>query len=352
MKTVKHIIVPVFLLLFSYSCRAQNIPRGERTLYTLKNYEHCLFYNDELSKAEGVNLRKLNCGLSYNKRYYDKESKELLFKVIKKKYSGEYIRAIAKKRVLLSLKSDLESYSEKLKDSANFVYNNRFFKKQYNGYKKQKMRLEKLLSNKQMDTVPEFKEDINRLYMGMKDYKIYHSLVYAVAYVEEKDKAIPFLKELLKDTVHINSYPIKRALAKLGVEPYYTNELTKLKEEVNYIISNKDGDNYKNSKINIKQAYPRAGLLLTKEAILIYAKVLEAKYFDTIDHGDYSEDSIPIRTLDYLLNLIENRDFQDYFKEEDGSSRSFDYTKKDVEWVIEWLKLNKDRIEINKDHVH
>ncbi len=346
-------ILPILLLVSIYSCKAQNISDSERLTYTLENYEHCLFYSDQLSKDEGINLRKLNCG-GYHiyKRDYTKKSKELLLEVIKKKYSNEYIKEISKKRVLKNYKSRLEEISEKLKDSANFMYGKRFNRRQYTGYKKQKVELEKLLSSGQPDTIPKYKKEIDNLSNYLQNYKISNSLIYAVAFVEEKDKAITFLKELLKDTTHISGSAIKLSLAKLKVEPYYTNQLTKLKENVDYILSNKDGDNRENSLINIKSAYPRAGLLLTKEAILVYSKVLEAKYFDTIDHGDVSESSIPIRTLDYLLDLINNSDFQDYFKEEDGFHKSYlECTKADVEWVIEWFKSNKDKIEINKEHI-
>lgn len=311
-----------------------------------------MFYDDEANKIDGINTRKLNCGLTYDKRYFTDESKELLLEVIKKRYSDEYIMGLSKREVRLNYKSRLEEISEKLKDSANFMYGKRFNKRLYAGYKKQKVKLEKLLSSQQPDTIPDYKRQLDNKYNYYRNYKISRSLIYAVAFVEEKNKAITFLKELLKDTTHISGSAIKLSLARLKVEPYYTNQLTKLKENVDYILLNKDGDNRENSLINIKSAYPRAGLLLTKEAILIYSKVLEAKYFDTIDHGDVSESSIPIRTLDHLLDLINNSDFQDYFKEENGFSKSYlECTKADVEWVIEWFKSNKDKIEIKKSHI-
>ena len=123
-------ILPILLLVSIYSCKAQNISDSERLIYTLENYEHCLFYSDQLSKDEGINLRKLNCrGYHIYKRDYTKKSKELLLEVIKKRYSNEYIKEITKNRVRLNYKSRLESYSEKLKDSANFIYGKRFNKR-------------------------------------------------------------------------------------------------------------------------------------------------------------------------------------------------------------------------------
>ena len=340
----------VFTIIFCVticSCKAQNIYDGERNLYTLKNYEHCLFYDNPTNKAEGIDLRKLDCSINFNKKYFTPESKELLLEVIKKKYSDEYIKEVSKKRVFLSFKSRLEEISEKLKDSANFMYANRFNKRHYSGYKRQKEELEELLSDKELDTIAAiFKRQIDNLYNSNQNYKISNSLIYAVAFVEEKDKAIPFLKGLLKDTTHINASSIKLSLAKLKVEPYYTNQITKLTDDVNQIISNKDGDNYINSEIN-RYAYSRAGLLLTKEAILLYSKVLGAKYFDTIDHGDYSEDSIPIRTISNLLKLIKNEDFQSYYEDLDECLKC---KEKDIKWAIKWFKLNKDKLKINKEH--
>ena len=201
-----------------------------------------------------------------------------------------------------------------------------------------------------MDTIPEYKNRLDRLYKSLKKYKLPNGLIYSVAFVEDRDKAIPFLKELLNDTIHINSYAIKIALAKLKVEPFYTSQFIKLKEEVKHIVTVQEDEN--NSRINIFYAYPRTGLILTKEAIFAYSKVLEAKYFDTIDHGDVSESSIPIRTLDHLFKLIDNNDFKEHFKNEEGYLKSYlECTKEDIKWAIEWFKKNKNKIIVNQNHI-
>ncbi|MFL0105908.1 hypothetical protein, partial [Tenacibaculum maritimum] len=263
-----------------------------------------------------------------------------------------YISKVSKKRVLLNSKLKLEDISKKLKDSTNFMYRNRFNRRLYNGYEKQKKELEGVLLSQVLDTFPKYKRELDDLYNSLKRYKISNTLIYAVAFVEEKERAILFLKELLKDTIHVNVSAIKLSLAKLKVEPYYTNQLTKLKEEINYIILNKNEDNSKTPLMNIRYAYPRTGMLLTKEAILIYSKVLEAKYFDTIDHGDVSEISIPARTLSFLFNLIDNYDFKEYFKDQYGYPKSYlDYRKKDIQWAIEWLRINKSKLKINDKHI-
>lgn len=341
----------IFLILNLYSCKAQNIYNNERISYTLNNFEHCFFYSKKLSESEGVDLKKINCSPYYlNKRDYTIESKKKLLEIIEKKYTNEYIRKISKKRILFGFKSELRKVSEKLKDSINFMYGDKFNKRLYIGYKKQKKKLETLLSSKKLDTIPEYKKRVENLYNYLQKYKISNSLIYAVSFVIHKDEAIPFLKGLFKDTTHINTSAVELSLAKLKVEPYFTNQLTKLKKDVNDIISNIGGDNDENSKINRRFAYPRVGLLLTKEAISIYAKVLEAKYFDEIDHGDYSEVSIPIEALEHLLKLIKNTDFKEYFKDEYGHSK-YPLTKEDVKWAIEWFKKNGDKIIINDKHI-
>jgi len=301
-----------------------------------------------LSENEGVDIKKLNYSPYYlNKKDYTDENKKLLFQVIKKKYSDEYIREISKKRVLYGIKSKLKSISKKLKDSSNFTHSNKFLKKRFFNTKKRKEKIEKLLLNPNFDTIPEYKAQLNKLYTSLKNYKLPNSLIYSVAFVEDKNKAIPFLKELLNDTIHINPYAIKISLAKLKVEPFYTSQFLKLKEEVKHIITVQGDKN--NSRTNIFYTYPRAGLLLTKEAILTYSKTLEAKYFDAIDHGDVLESSIPARTLNHLLKLIDNHDFKEYFKN-DGYPKSYlEYTKEDIEWAIEWLKKNK--LIVNQNHV-
>jgi len=333
-----------------YSCKAQNIYDDEIISYTLKNFEHCLFYNEQLSKSEGIDIRKLNRSPYYlNKKDYTDESKKLLLQIIKKRYSDEYIRDVSKKRILFSFKSELREISEKLKDSSNFIRLNKFYKSHYFNVKKRQKKIQKILSNPKMDTIPEYKNRLDRLYKSLKKYKLPNGLIYSVAFVEDRDKAIPFLKELLNDTIHINSYAIKIALAKLKVEPFYTSQFIKLKEEVKHIVTVQEDEN--NSRINIFYAYPRTGLILTKEAIFAYSKVLEAKYFDTIDHGDVSESSIPIRTLDHLFKLIDNNDFKEHFKNEGYLKSYLECTKEDIKWAIEWFKKNKNKIIVNQNHI-
>lgn len=58
---IENMNVFALLLISMYVCKAQNISDKERLSYTLKNFEHCLFYSDQLSKEEGINIRKLNC---------------------------------------------------------------------------------------------------------------------------------------------------------------------------------------------------------------------------------------------------------------------------------------------------
>lgn len=343
-------IIPILLCLSINFCVAQNITDAEKNLYTLKNYEYCLFYDEQASKLEGVDLNSLDCSINLNEEYFSKETKALLIEVLNKKYSDEYIRNIAKKRIFISYKTELKEISKKLTDSTNLIYPKSFNRRISDGYEKEKKELEQLLSSGEPDTIPKFKRQFDDLFNYLKKYKVSNSLIYAVAFVEDRQRAIPLLKELLKDTTHLNTSAIKLSLAKLRLEPYYTNQLLKLQEEVNFITSHKNGDNDYNSDINIFYAYPRAGMLLTKEAILIYSKLLEAKYFNTIDLGDVSENSIPVRTLNNLLNLINNKDFHENFQDSYGYPKHI-FTKKDIKWAKEWFELNKDKLEINEKHI-
>ena len=76
------------------------------------------------------------------------------------------------------------------------------------------------------------------------------------------------------------------------------------------------------------------------------------KYFETIDYGDVSESSIPVRVLTHLLKLIDNNDFKEHFKDDYGYPKTIDkITKNDIEWAIKWFRINKEKIISNKSHV-
>ncbi len=350
MKTYTNYYLIIFLLLGIYSCKAQHI-LAKKNLYTLKHYDRCLFYDDVINRLENIDVKMLNADCSvdyYNKKYFTDESKKLLLEVIKKRYSDEYIKMATQKRVLLRLKSRLKKVSEKLKDSVNFMYHGRFNKRAFVGANRIKKELVSIISSNQRDTIPKYKNDIDAVYTSLKKYKIDNSLIYSVAFMIEKDKAIPFLKGILKDTIHINTYAVKKSLAKLKIEPYYTEQLKELEKEVTYILENKDGNYDENLNIQ-KKAYLRVRFLNTKKAVLAYSKLLESKYFNTIDEGDYSIASIPIITLGDLLKLIENKGFKSYFKSSSHGYNCSRCVEKDVKWAIEWFKSNKDNIQLNKE---
>ncbi len=350
MKTYANYYLLIFLLLGIYSCKSQHI-LAKKNLYTLRHYNRCLFYDNETNRLENIDVKMFHSDCSvdyYNREYFTDESKKLLLKVIKKRYSDEYIKTATEKRVLLRFKSKLKRVSEKLKDSTNFMYYGRFDRRDFVGANRIKKELVSIISSNQRDTISKYKNEIGVLYNYLKKYKIDNSLIYAVAFMIEKDKAIPFLKGLLKDTIHINTYAVKKSLAKLKIEPYYTEQLKELEKEVTYILENKNGGYDKNLTIQ-RYTYLRVRFLNTKKAVLIYSKLLESEYFDTIEEDDYSYSSIPIIVLGNLLELIENKDFKSHFKSSSYGYSCSQCVEKDVKWAIEWFKSNKDNIKVNEE---
>lgn len=304
--------------------------------YTLNNYEYKLFYTEDILRSEGKKeAKQFLCNIPYHPIYYDSINRELLYKVLTTRYDDEFIMKIVNKTIRHDINKRLQNYQ-------NLDLETDFLKKKFNLII---TKLRKLQNSTQLDTVPKYKKLKEVLFKRLKNYKFSDNLVYAVAVNSNKDKRfVSLLKGFLKDSTHINVDVVKLSLSRLMYRPYFEKTLHKLKEKIEGSKRVKDLD----SLLDIKSyTFSVASWLLTKEAILLYSKLLKTKYFDAIDHGDVSEFSLPVEVVEDLRLVIANKDFQNYYK----GKMLIDYTKKDIDWAIKWFKNNKDNLQLNKDYI-
>ncbi len=296
----------ILILAISYfSGKAQDMP--DKTKEDLK---HFLSLVKKPYKYRYPNLDLY----SFKREYYnDPEIKKRFLEILSNKWTEEELNVWAEDYI----KSGFQEYRKSLAEEIA---------------KKGKMTYEKAL------------DSLIRVYKNieiqniLKNEKVSPLIIRFAAWID-MEESIPILKEALNDPKHYDLWPIRLALARLKVEPYYTDIL----KEYSFIPK--------------KYKYDRAaaGDFSRSERVLMYLATQESIY--VLSEWLYREERVrPISDDDYEVSiatyavstftrLINNESFKKRFPE---SLTMMEVKKEDIEFCKKWFKENKGKLEFNR----
>jgi hypothetical protein len=254
-------------------------------------------------------------------RYFDTKKKNRLLEVLANKWTDEELIPFVKKYID-SDTAKQEQISIRAKELAE----------------RKKMPYQKI-----KDSLTSI--EISRVKERTKQLRINDFIILLVGWLDMQE-AIPVLRSALNDGKLYNNELVRLALARLLVEPYYSEALKKYSSRGTLIING--------IRINdpIREYYEKAPKLIyiaTQESIFAITDWFNRKEKVSPESHDDRLFSVAIYPTQSFIYLIDNESFQKNFtKEKRAVFLPSSITKSDIEFVKKWMLANKGKYEFDR----
>ncbi len=311
-KKVKRMINAIrkFSLLLISSCLAQ-LGQSQDTLH-LKEF----LANIKKPEIYRHNLKLDNLYDYKREEYNDPEVKKRFLEILGNKWNEEELNAWAEEDIQSGFDQiERETIAKRIADKGKMNY-----KKAFDS-----------LTNQRKEIVKK----------SMLDWKVDPIIIFFAGWLEMQE-AVPILKEALNDSKHYDTWPVKLALGRLRVEPYYSDILKKyssIPKKYKY-DQTAASDFSDNEEVLI--------YLATQESIYALSKWLYRKEMVKPFSDDDYRVSIATYPVDTYILLINNESFKKRFP---NTRMVNEITKEDIEFCKKWFKENKGKLEFDRYRV-
>jgi predicted transposase YbfD/YdcC len=306
MNSIKKVLL--FIILFSVDATAQDsLNAGKKK--QLAN----LIDNIRKPGFSAIDL------FNFERKYFDKQMKTRLLEVISNKWTEEELVLWAKKDINGNFyKNFRESNAQRLSKKYNTDY------------------------KKNLDSIEN--RQIQEIKDSYKQERIDNNLILSVAWLDMQE-AIPVLKNALQNTKQYNSEKVRLSLARLKVEPYYSEAIK--------FYSAKQRNQYGDFETNpIYDYYQRSRSLLficTIESVEVASQWLKVtKKVNMISDGERMTSIANFAVID-LSEMILNKDFRKICYPEKFQETADAVKPKELEFCKNWILVNKNKMILNRE---
>jgi hypothetical protein len=298
-----------FLLLFSADAFAQDSlnPYYQKRLATLV---------EDIRKPRFSGTELFN----FERKYFNKKIKDRLLEVLSNKWTDKELNVWVQKYVI---------------EDSTIQYSVDFYAKEIS--KRKKIPYQKARDSLQGVKIEQVKE-------RTKQGRIDNNLILLVGWLDMQE-AIPVLKNALQNSRQYNNEKVRLSLARLGVEPYYSEALkyysVKQKNEYGEFETDPISDYYQRGR--------RLLFICTPASIEVASQWLKStKKVNPLSEGNYLVPLANFAVVD-LSEMILNEDFRkicnpDKFQESAGAVKP-----KELEFCKKWILSNKSKMILNRE---
>jgi len=224
------------------------------------------------------------------------------------------------------------------------------YRKKYNTFNEShnKKETEKILKKDSLRTYKEVHDSISKVEAdkmiedNINSYQISSELIKLAGKLDMQE-AIPYLEAILKDPKHYDKEVARLSLARLRVEPYYSEVLAECQSSE--IVYGR-GDIY----TDIRTKADNLLFLASQESIYAFRKLLEQREKYDPYHGHGTEEDyqyIVAYPTAFLFHFIQDEELREYVKEKELYA-PFSVTLEDIIYMQEWLEEHKGNISFDR----
>jgi hypothetical protein len=256
---------------------------------------------------------------SFERKYFNKQMKTRLIEVLANKWTEEELLTWAEKDI-----------------NGDF----------YRGYREEKAgELSKKLNKDYNNIIDSLKnQQITEIKKRTKRYKIDDNLILSVAWLDMQE-AVPVLTNALQNPQQYNNEKVRLSLARLRVEPYYSEALkyysVKQKDQYGEFTTNPISDYYQRSR--------RLLFICTPASIEVASQWLKStKKVNPLSEGN---DLVPLANFAVidLSEMILNEEFRKICNPEKFQESAGAVKPKELEFCKKWILANKNKMMLNRE---